>query len=113
MAHSKGDPIYVDSKAMLSNRVGLVAVGVAMDLIMLVWWPTKQPFTFNPEKMAARLHRELPARGYTAATPRRHQKAIRSFFTVLPDGRWAPSPKFFSLTGGVPALVEHPSTSVS
>jgi hypothetical protein len=31
---------------------------------------------------------------------RRARKKIASFFTVLPDGRWVPSPKYFSLTDG-------------
>ena len=33
MNRDRGDPIYIDSSAMLENRVGLEARGMAMDLI--------------------------------------------------------------------------------
>jgi hypothetical protein len=42
----------------------------------------------------------LPARGYTSELLRQHRNAIASFFTVLPDGRWVPSPEYFSVTDG-------------
>ena len=56
------------------------------------------PFVFDEDALAARLASELPARGYTAEMLLRRRKKIASFFTVLPDGRWTPSPEYFSLT---------------
>jgi hypothetical protein len=96
----QGEPLYLDVERFLANKANAEAAGVAMDLIAGVWWPLKTPFVFDEEALAARLARELPARGYTAEMLRRRRKRIASFFTVLPDGRWAPSPKYFSLTDG-------------
>lgn len=95
-------PLWINTEAMLANRAGAEASGIAMNLIMRVWWPTKQPFTFDPEALAARFNAQVPARGYTAAKIEKRRKAIATFFTVLPDGRWAPSPEYFSLTDGNP-----------
>jgi hypothetical protein len=55
---------------------------------------------FDEEASASRLAKELPAEGYTAELLRRQRNTIASFFTVLPDGRWVPSPEFFSVTDG-------------
>ena len=40
-----------------------------------------------------------PRRRYTAASVAKDLPGAARLFTVLPDGRWAPSPEFFSLTG--------------
>ena len=88
--HEGGEqPLWINTEAMLANRAGAEASGIAMDLIMRVWWPTKQPFTFDPKALAARFNAQVPREATT-------------FFTVLPDGRWAPSPEYFSLTDGNP-----------
>lgn len=96
----RGDPLWIDVKAMQANRAGFEAVGIAMDLISFIWWPTKEPFVFDAAALAARLGEQLPARGYSEKAIKRNLKGVKSFFTVLPDGRWAPSPKYFSLTDG-------------
>jgi hypothetical protein len=96
----RGAPLYIDVKRFLANKAGAEAVGIAMDLIGLVWWPTKTAFVFDEEVLAAQLAALLPARGYTANMLRKRRKAVATFFTALPDGRWVPSPKFFSLTDG-------------
>ena len=85
---------------MCSNSAGIEGVGIAMDLITLIWWPTKQPFEFDIKNLAIGLHERLPARGYTEEALARNADAIKSYFTVLADGRWAPNPMYFSLTNG-------------
>jgi hypothetical protein len=95
-----GEPLYIGVERFLADRANAEAAGVAMDLIARVWWPLKTPFVFDEDALAARLASELPARGYTAEMLRRRRKKIAPFFTVLPDGRWVPSPKYFSLTDG-------------
>jgi hypothetical protein len=95
-----GECLYLDVGRFDANRAGLEAIGAAFDLVYRIWWPTKAAFVFDEEALAARLGKELPARGYTADLLRQHRSAIASFFTVLPDGRWAPSPEYFSLTDG-------------
>jgi hypothetical protein len=96
------NPIYIDSQAMLENTSGMEAVGIAMDLVMLMWWPSKQPFEFNAKELAARLRDRLPARGYSEDALMRNYEGIKSFFTELPDGKWAPSPTYFSMSNGNP-----------
>ena len=96
----RGESFYVNAERFLANEAGPEAVGVAMDLIGHIWWPTKSGFAFDEEALAARLAAALPARGYTADMLRRHRDAIASFFIVLPDGRWAPSPEYVSPTDG-------------
>jgi hypothetical protein len=92
------NPLYIDVERFLANKVGPEAVGIAIDLITFVWWPTKTAFVFDENALAAGLAKEVPARGYTADLLRRQRSAIASFFTILPDGRWVPSPEYFSIT---------------
>jgi hypothetical protein len=96
------EPLYIDVKRFLANasEVRPEAFGIAMDLILLAWWPTKGAFMYDEDALAALLTAKAPARGYTARVLRKHRKAVARFFTVLPDGRWTPSPEFFSLTDG-------------
>jgi hypothetical protein len=100
--HKDGEPLYIDSQSMLANKSGMQAVGIAMDLVCLLWWPTKSPFVFEPKAIAECFHESLPARGYTEEILREHAQSAMTFFTVLPDGRWTPSPIYFSATDGNP-----------
>ena len=96
----RGESFYINPECFLADAASPEAVGIVMDLVGCIWWPTKSGFAFDEEALAARLAAELPARGYTAAVLRRHRDAVASFFTVLPDGRWAPSPECFGPTDG-------------
>jgi len=96
------EPLYVDANAMLANKAGMYAVGIAIDLIFFLWWPTKTPFLFEPQALSEFFRMKLPSRGYTADSFRNYQEGLRTFFTELPDGRWVPSPAYFSLTNGNP-----------
>ena len=97
-----GDSLYIDAHAMRANAAGFEAVGIAMDLISCVWWPTKQPFSYDPTRLAESLGKALPARGYTPDALERNAAEVESFFVVLPDGTWAPSPQYFSIANGNP-----------
>jgi hypothetical protein len=98
----RGEPLYIETKSFVRKSRGVrpEVLCIAMDLICLVWWPTKTAFAFDEEALAARFAADLPARGYTPDMLRQNRKKVASFFTVLPDGRWVPSPKYFSLTDG-------------
>jgi hypothetical protein len=100
MNEQKDAPLYIDVKAMTENKVGFFSSGIAVDIICLIWWPTKDAFDFDPKSLALRLATELPARGYTEQTIQDNAEGIKTFFTVLSDGKWAPNPKFFSLSNG-------------
>jgi len=62
---SDEDPLYVDANAMLTNKVGMAAAGIAIDLVFNIWWPAKRPFAFDPRSLTEFFQRTLPARGYT------------------------------------------------
>lgn len=57
MLENRGEALFIDTQRFLSNKAGLEAVGIAMDLIGHVWWPTKCAFAFDEEAVAA------PSRG--------------------------------------------------
>lgn len=102
MVDQSEEPLYIDAEAMLANTAGMQALGIAIDLIVHLWWPTKSPFAFEPAALSRLLQEKLPARGYTEASLRARGSSLMTFFTVLPDGRWTPSPTYFSLTNGNP-----------
>jgi hypothetical protein len=80
---------------------GPKAVGIAMDLICLVWWPAKAAFVFDEEG----LRRSWPRCFRPAATPSKcsaNAERRSRPFSQLPDGRWVPSPEFCRLTDGNP-----------
>ena len=89
----RGEPLYVDTKSFGRKTRGVrpEALGIAMDLISLVWWPTKTAFAFDEEALAARFALELPARGYTPDMLRQNwKKKIAS--TAHPSRRCPPLP---------------------
>jgi hypothetical protein len=96
----RGEPLYVDVERLMADRSRNEAIGLAVDLIGVIWSPTKTAFVFDEEALAAQLAAKLPARGYTADLLRRNREAVASFFIALPDGRWVPSPEYFSLNDG-------------
>ena len=99
MAEEQPD-LWIDSERMLANRPGARALGLAIDLIVTVWLPTKAGFRYDEQQLADHFANVLPARAYTVRKLRSYRKAVATFFTVLADGRWAPSPEFFSSTDG-------------
>jgi hypothetical protein len=103
---SSGD-FYIDTERFLANSASSEAAGIAMDLVLRMWWPTKTAFVFDEEALAASFGKELPARGYSAVLLRRRRSEIASFFTILPDGRWAPSPEYFSITDNDVSVQRH------
>jgi hypothetical protein len=93
-------PIWVNVTAFQHTRPEVL--GAVMDLVAYFWAPTKSAFTFDPDGITEHLNAAMPARGYTAAGLKRDRAEIAKFFVETPDGRWAPSPEYFSLTSGNP-----------
>lgn len=96
-------PLYIDVEAMLrsASKGGLASKGLAMTLVFGVWEPGRQPFTYDPDQLFER----LSAGGHTGITRDelvQHKAGAQRYFVVLDDGRWAPSPEFFSVTDGNP-----------
>lgn len=96
MHQEKNEPIKLNVDAVLKNNVSDAAYGAAIDIIRLVWWPTKTPFEYNEAALASHFSKQHPARCYTEEKLRKYKNEIGSFFTVLKDGRWAPSPEYLS-----------------
>lgn len=96
---TRGQPLYIDTDAMLDVKGDPAGLGLAMTLIGAVWEPERLPFTYDPDA----LYDRLVAAGHTGI--RRsdldiQRDAAARYFVVLDDGRWAPSPEFFSVTDG-------------
>jgi hypothetical protein len=97
MDEGGGDGIWINAEEMLKTRGSLVCHGMVMDLLMVIWAPTKEAFRFEPKALAERLNAIFPRREYSADLLLKHEHELLEFFVVLPDGRWAPNPKYFVL----------------
>lgn len=102
MESENGGSIYISTEAMIANRVHPIALAAAMDILYLIWWPTKEPFDFNAKNIADIINKAHSNNEFNEKLIKKHKKQIQSFYTVLPDGRWAPSPVYFSMTNGNP-----------
>lgn len=89
--------LFIDIQEMLTQRNPPMVVGIAMSLVTMVWWPTRQPFAWDANVLAPM----LKAPDATPAALEEHKAAVQTYFSVLDDGRWAPSPRFFSVTDNV------------
>lgn len=74
------------------------------ELVIHVWWPVMRSIPTDDVEVAVRtnaVNGALMGRAvewYTAAEIVVLRPAIRPYFFELPDGSWAPSPEFFSVT---------------
>ena len=100
VTENEEQPLYLNTEAFLANKAGSEAGGLAMDLIIIVYWPLKQGFLYDPAKLAEKINHVAPGRKYDVAQLERLKTKVATFFTVLEDGRWVPSPIYFSLTDG-------------
>lgn len=91
-----GSPVCLDVNAINRNVAGVEAIGLFMDLVMVVWLPSMRPFAFDAARLARALNRRLPDRGYSAGEMRRLTPALATFFTPMADGRWTPRPEYLA-----------------
>jgi len=91
-----GAPVWLDVNTINRNVAGVEAIGLFMDLVMVVWLPSMRPFAFDAARLARALNRRLPDRGYSAGDVRRLKPALATFFTLLADGRWTPRPEYLA-----------------
>ncbi len=92
----RGQPLWLNTEALLEIRTSHAARGLAMSLVFEVWEPLRQPFGYDPEALAKR----LTGPDATPAVIAKHRDQASRYFVILEDGRWAPSPEFFSVTDG-------------
>lgn len=99
-----GSPLYLDAERFWTKAgpMDSFPVACAMDIIFHLWWPSKQPVTPDAVTIIGTLSKKLPNRGYTVEKFEKHRADMLQFFTELPDGRWVPSPEYFSLIDGNP-----------
>lgn len=95
---SEEPAIWINSAAFWAQAraVDHAALSIAMDLVMLVYMPGRHAFTWD----AAGLANAIKRPDTTALLLDAHRDEVSRFFTVLDDGRWVPSPEYFSLTDG-------------
>lgn len=92
-------PLYIDVEAMLAVKGSAGGHGLAMTLVCGIWEPERQPLVYDAAAILARL-RAAGDTGTTAADMKKYENDAQRFFVVLDDGRWVPSPEFFSVTDG-------------
>jgi hypothetical protein len=97
-----GPPIYISPEAILTSTAPMEAVGIALIVLSLVWWPTQTPFEWDEKRLLVKLRSQLPGCDYTLDQLARNRSEAQSFFCRLDDGRWVPSPEYFSLTNTDP-----------
>lgn len=91
------EPLYLDVEAFQAiDDVSPAAAGLAMRLVTQVWFADRKGFLWQPEVLAGR----LVGKGITAESVAALKDEVERFFTILPDGRWVPSPHLFSMTDG-------------
>jgi hypothetical protein len=91
-----GAPVCLNVNAINRNVAGVEAIGLFMDLVMVVWLPSLRPFAFDAARLARELNRRLPDRGYSAGELRRLTPALATFFIPLADGCWTPRPEYLA-----------------
>jgi hypothetical protein len=89
-------PVWLDASAINRNAAGVEAIGLFMDLVMVVWLPSMRPFAFDAARLARTLNRRLPDRRYSARELRRLQPMLATFFTLLADDRWTPRQEYLA-----------------
>jgi hypothetical protein len=94
--------LYLDVEAMRKVKCGdLAGKGLAMTLVFAIWEPSREPFAYDADA----IYERLKAAGHTGIKREdleNHREGAKRFFVELADGRWAPSPEFFSVTDGNP-----------
>lgn len=101
MTERNEEPLYLDTEALLRVKGNPAAHGLAMMLVFAIWSPERQPFVYDADAIFARLQ-AMGQTGIKRSDLDKHKKGAQRFFVVMDDGRWAPSPEFFSVTDGNP-----------
>lgn len=89
----RGEAIWINHQALRENTASLEALGTAMSLLMEVWMPSKKGFLWDAEALAA----QISAPDATAEALEALKEEVATFFAILDDGRWVPSPIYFAL----------------
>jgi hypothetical protein len=98
LAGKHDDRLWVDAEALLQVQATPADLGLAIRLAFEVWLPTKQAFHYDAPILLERLRHT--AGNLTIEQIEAAKEGASKLFTILSDGRWAPSPEFFSLTDG-------------
>jgi hypothetical protein len=80
----RGEPIYIDARGRCWRpaAVSLIGRGMVMDLLTVMWWPTKEPFRFDVPAIVTKMNNVFPKREYTEEGLREHQEELRTFFVL-------------------------------
>ena len=80
----------------------------ALDIIMLLYFPTYEPIDPDPERVTAALAARKPQapEQLSAETFRKYRHLIAEWFAETPDGRWVPNPEIFHVSEGYASTYE-------
>lgn len=101
---SPSSPVMLDAGAINRNAAGVAAIGLFMDLVMVVWLPSMRPFAFDADRLARTLNRRLPDRRYSTSELECLRPALATFFKSLEDGRWTPRAEYLARAADVLAV---------
>lgn len=99
MTERNEEPLYLDTGALLKVKGNPASHGLAMTLVFGIWAPERQPFVYDSDALFARL-RGMGQTGIKRSDLDDYKEGAKRFFVILDDGRWVPSPEFFSVTNG-------------
>lgn len=99
-----GGNVYVHVKefANLARAEDVNSEGFMLGMLLLtgVYYPAKIPFEWNSEDLSRRIKAAFPGRDFTPEKIESLRGSAALLFEILEDGRWVPSPKYFSVNNG-------------
>lgn len=92
------EPLQFDGNLAerIAQEIGSEAFNLGLLLITEIWWPLGQPFAYDTASLAGKLAQF----GVVSSDLERVRSAASRLFSVLPDGRWEPSPELFKISDG-------------
>jgi hypothetical protein len=95
------DCIYIDLEAVHRECGGPVSLAfiLALDILCVSWCRDYLPFDYD--QAVTKVDDVFTGRAPSAARDPAMRPSVVRFFTQLADGRYVPSPAFFSLTGNL------------
>jgi hypothetical protein len=95
MKPNKETSMHIDAEAIIKYKIRPEDLAIAVDILQVAWWPTKQAFVFNTKDISESLNKTFPDRDYEEKLINNHLDGIKPLFIIFPDGKWSPNPIYF------------------